>query len=77
MRGPRAQSVRLLFRDVRAIPVLLEFFENTRVGRMPGQVLLARGPDLDEEMEEVELRAPEDEGSDISSEEEDGPGPSP
>ena len=47
--GPRAQSVRLLFRDVRAIPALLEFFEDTRVGRIPGQVLLAGGPDLDEE----------------------------
>ena len=56
---------------------LLEFPGDTRVGRMPGRVLLAGGPDLDEEeMEEVELWAPEEEeGSDISSEEEDGPGP--
>ena len=48
---------------------------------MPGRVLLAGGPDLDEdEMEEVELWAPEvEEGSDISksSEEEDEPGPPP
>ena len=74
--GPRAPSVRLLFRDARATPALLEFLEDTRVGRMPGRILLAGGPDLDEEeMEGVELWAPEEEeGSDIS-EEEDGPGP--
>ena len=74
--GPRAPSVRLLFKDARATPALLEFLEDTRVGRMPGRVLVG-GPDLgEEEMEEVELWAPEEEeGSDISSEEEDGPGP--
>ena len=60
------------------MPAVLEFLEYTRVGRMPGRVPLAGGPDVDEEMEEVELWAPErEEGSDISesSEEEDGPGP--
>ena len=71
--GPRASSVRLFSRDARATPALLEFLEDTRVGRMPGRVLLAGGSDLDEE---VELWAPEEEeGSDISSEEENGPGP--
>ena len=46
---------------------------------MPGRVLLAGGPDSDEEeMEELELWAPDEkEGSDISSEEEDRPGPLP
>ena len=75
--GPRALSVRL-FRDGRAMPALLEFLEDTRVGRVPGRVLFAGGPDLDEkEMEELELWATDEGGgSDISSEEEDGPGPS-
>ena len=69
--GPRAPSVQLSFRDARATPALLEFFEDTRMGRMLGRVLLLGGSDLDEEeMEEVELWAPEEEeGSDISSEE--------
>ena len=59
--GPSAPSVCLLFRDARAIPALLEFLEDTRVGRMPGWVLLASGLDLNEdEIEEVELRAPEE-----------------
>ena len=47
---------------------------------MLGRVLLAGGPGLDEEMEEVRLWAPEEEeGTDISesSEEEDGPGSPP
>ena len=76
--GPRASSVRLHFRDARATPALLEFLEDTRVGRMPDRVMLAGGPDLEEgDMEEVELWAPEEgEGTDVSgSEEEDGPGP--
>ena len=46
---------------------------------MPGRVLLAGGPGLDEAgMEELELWAQEEEeGSGISSEEEGGPGPPP
>ena len=44
MGSPRAPSVRLLFHDTRATPTLLEFLEDTRVGRVPGQVLLAGGP---------------------------------
>ena len=46
---------------------------------MPGRVLLARGPDEDEEeLERIVLWAPEDEGagsSGISQEVEDGSGP--
>ena len=34
--GPRAPSVRRLFRDPRATPAVLEFLRDTRVGRMPG-----------------------------------------
>ena len=76
--GPRAPSVRLLFRDARATPALLEFLEDTRVGRIPGWVLLAGGPDSEKgEMEEVELWGPEVEVESVisSSEEEDGSGP--
>ena len=55
--------------------------EDTRVGRVPGRILLVGGPDVDEEgLEEMVLWAPEEkEGSGISesSEEEDGPGPPP
>lgn len=66
--SPRAPSVRLLFRDARVTPALLEFLEDIRVGRISGRVLLAGGPDLNEdEIEEVELWAREkEEGSDIS-----------
>lgn len=66
--SPRAPSVRLLFRDARVTPALLEFLEDIRVGRIPGRVLLEGGPDLNEdEIEEVELWArEEEEGSDIS-----------
>ena len=45
---------------------------------MPGRILLAGGPDLEEEeLEEFSLRILEDdvETQDTSSEEEDGPGP--
>ena len=53
--------------------------EDTRVGRMPGRVFLAGGPDVDEnDLREVELWAPEKEGagrSGVSEEEEGGPGP--
>ena len=44
-----APLVRRLFGDERAAPAILEFLENTRVGKMPGRVLLAGGPDLEEE----------------------------
>ena len=74
----RAPAVRHLFNDARATPAVLEFLEDTRVGRMPGQILIAGGPDLEEE--DLEVISPWDpegggEGSDISSNEEDGPSP--
>ena len=37
------------FRDERAVPAVLEFLEDNRVGKMPGRILLAGGPDLEEE----------------------------
>ena len=44
-----APSIRRLFRDDRAVPAILEFLEDTREGKMPGRILLAGGPDLEEE----------------------------
>ena len=70
--------MRTLFGDARATAVILELLESTRVGRMPGQVLMAGGPDVEEEnLETIEMWAPEKENeTGISeSEEEDGPGP--
>ena len=32
-----------------SVPAILEFLERTRVGKMPGRVLMAGGPDLEEE----------------------------
>ena len=69
---------RLLFRDERATPALLEFLEDTRVGRMPGLALFhADGPRVDEEnLEEVEIRPTTGEESGEETEgEEGGPGP--
>ena len=61
------------------MPAILGFLEGTRVGKMPGQILLAGGPDLEEEeLECVSLQVlgeSEDETGISSSEEEDGPGP--
>ena len=75
--GPSAPSARPLFGDVRATPAVLEFLEDTRVGRMPGRVLLAGGLDADgEDLEAMLWALEEEEGSGISgsSDEEDGPG---
>ena len=70
--GRRAPSVRLLFRDERATPAVLEFLEKTRVGRMPGLAL--RGVEEEEsDLEEIELWRDEEEPS--SEGEEGGPGP--
>ena len=67
-----------LFRDARATPGLLDFLEDIRVGRMPGQILLAGG-DVEEEsdLEVIELGPQEEQeaGSSGENEEEDGPGP--
>ena len=78
--GARAPSVRLLFKDVRATPAILEFLESTRVGKIPGRILMAGGPDFEEgELEEASLRVQgEEEGTELSeSEEEDGSDPPP
>lgn len=53
-KSPRALSVRLLFRDERAIPALLEFLDDTRVGRVPSLALLGMERD-EEELGEIEL----------------------
>ena len=58
--GPRAPSVRRLFRDPRATPAVLDFLRDTRVGMMPGLEL--HGVREDELGREVELWA-EDESS--------------
>ena len=73
----RAPSVRRLFGDERAVPAILEFLKDTRVGKMPGRILMAGGPDLEEEeLEDLSLQAlREEEGTSLSSsEKEDGPG---
>ena len=60
------------------MPAISEFLEDTRVGKMPGQILMAGGPDLEEEeLEGFSLQVQgEEEGTRISSsEEEEGPGP--
>ena len=44
-----APSIRRLFGDERAVPAILGFLEDTRVGKMPGRILLAGVPDLEEE----------------------------
>ena len=75
--GPRAPRVRTLFVDPRATPALLEFLADTRVGRMPTQIQLCGGGERgEEELEVIDLEAPED-GAEHreESEEEDGPGP--
>ena len=54
--SPRVPSVCLLYRDARAAPALLEFLEDTKVGRMQGQILMAGGLVEDESgSEEIEL----------------------
>ena len=45
-----APTVRRLFGDERATPAVLEFLEDTMVGKMPGHILMAGGPDLEEEL---------------------------
>ena len=75
-----APSICRLFGDEGNVPAILEFLEETEVGKMPSRVLLAGGPELEEE-EELEgfslqvLGKEEEETEASSSEEEDGPGP--
>ena len=71
--SPRAPSVRLLFRDARAPPEVLEFLSSTRVGKIPGLALLGVQEE-ESDLEETELVAREEEGA-SSNNEEDGPGP--
>ena len=70
--SPRAPSVRLLFRDARATPAVLEFLEDTKVGRMPGQALF--GAQEESDLEEIVLWS-EGGGGPGSESEEGGPGP--
>ena len=71
--SPRAPSVRLLFCDERATPALLEFPEDTRVGRMPGLALM-RMVEEESDLEEIVLWPVQGEGSEEESEES-GPDP--
>ena len=52
----------LLFRDARATPALLEFLEDAKMGRMPGQILLGGG--LVEEGEIGSEESEEEDGAD-------------
>ena len=74
-----AQTIRRLFRDEKGVPAVLEFLADTRVGKMPSQIQLAGGPEVEEEdLEVISLlvQGEEEYGTGInSSEEEDGPGP--
>lgn len=73
-----APSIRRLFGDERAVPAILEFLGKTSVGKMPGRILLAGGPGLEEEeLEGFSMRVlDEEEVTGLSeSEEEDGPDP--
>ena len=73
-RTRRGPSVRLLFRDERAIPAVLEFLGKTRVGKMSGLALLGaeeEGSDLCE----IEMWLGEDEEEPGSEGDEGGPGP--
>ena len=73
-----APSIRRLFGDERNVKAILEFLESTKVGKMPSRILLAGGPDLEEEdLEGFSLLVSEEEAeTEIStSEDEGGPGP--
>ena len=52
---------------------MLEFLEDTKMGRIPGRVFLAGGPDFDESgLKEIVLWAPEEEGAGSSGDSEGG-----
>ena len=73
-----APSIRRLFGDERNVKAILEFLEKTKVGKMPSRILLAGGPDLEEEeLEDFSLRVSEEEAeTEVSSSgDEGGPGP--
>ena len=69
---PRALSVRLLFRDERATPAVLEFLE-ARVSRMSGLALMGVAEE-ESDLDEIELW-PEGEEGGSNEGEEGGPGP--
>ena len=72
-----APSVRRLFGDERNVRTIVELLEGTKVGKMPSRVLLAGGPDVEEEgLDGFSLQVLEEETvtEASSSEEEDGPG---
>ena len=75
--GLRAPSVRTLFNDPRAIPAVLEFLEDTKVGQMPSEVLLRGGMEIQgKDLEDIELWVEGSTAQEIEEyEEEDGPGP--
>ena len=71
-----APSIRRLFRDEKAVPAILEFLGDTRAGKIPGPIQLAGGPEEDLEVISLLVQGEEEQGTDVSSsEEEDGPGP--
>ena len=73
-RGAPGPSVRGLFQDPRAIPAVLDFLRDTRVGKMPG--LEIYGIQEDRLGREVELWAEDEDASDEDHDkEEGGPGP--
>ena len=71
-----APSVRKLF-EGRNTKAILEFLEKTRVGKMPSRIMLAGGPDLEEEeLDGFSLLVSEDVETEVSSSgDEGGPGP--
>ena len=77
--GGGAPSIRRLFGDERNVEAILEFLEGTKVGKMPSRVLMAGGPDLEEEeLEGFSLQALEESESEAeasNSEEEEGMNP--
>ena len=74
-----APSIHRLFGDERNVKAILEFLEGTKVGKMPGRILLAGGPDLEEEeLGGFSLQVLDEEGDETgisSGGDEDGPGP--
>ena len=79
--GEGGASIRRLFGDERAVPEILEFLEGTRVGKMPGRILVAGGPGLEEEELEgfsLQVQGEGEEGTGLSSsEEKEKPAPPP
>ena len=66
--SPRAPSVRLLFRDGRPTPAVLEFLEDTRVGRMPGLALFGVQEE-ESDLEEIVLWSEDEKGPGSENEE--------